>query len=255
MRLVRETVGIELGPAKRTMVQARLGKRLRALGIGIGEYLARVEADPGERVMLIDLLATNHTSWWREPAHFEDFQQRVLRPLAAETAPRLRVWCAAASSGEEPYSIALCVERALGAHPRGDAAILATDISTKALALARAGRYGEASIAALGRAERALACQRERRHDKPWVVRDELRRLVHFARLNLMLEWPMRGPFDVIFCRNVMIYFDKPRQARLIKRLAGLLRRGGTLYVGHSESLAGLDHPLRPLGASVYLAP
>jgi chemotaxis protein methyltransferase CheR len=134
-----------------------------------------------------------------------------------------------------------------------DCAVLATDISTRALAKARAGIYPGERVEGLGEAERALALARQ---GSAWRVRDELRAFVHFARLNLMdATWPMHGPFDAIFCRNVMIYFDTPTQERLVRRLAVLLRPGGTLYIGHAETLNGIDQPLKAIAPAVYVRP
>ena len=250
MAVVRSVAGINLTENKRSLVEARLGKRLRQLGCDLKAYAARLHQDDEELVRCLDLISTNHTAWKREPAHFSDLAQRVLPHLRS---PRLRIWCAAAASGEEPWTIALTVHQAIPDLERWDAAILATDISTRALALAKAGRYSEERIAALNPMERRVAV--EPTDDKPrlWVVTPALRRLLTFARLNLMQDWPMRGPFDVIFCRNVMIYFDRPTQERLVNRLAGLLAPGGTLYVGHSESLSSLDHPLRSIGTATYV--
>ncbi len=258
MDLAYDLAGIALGQGKQAMVEARLGKRLRQLGCDLKEYARRVTADPAEQVVMLDLLTTNHTAWLREPAHFTDLEQRVLPALAARRArdphPRLRIWCAAAATGEEPWTIALTLVRALPEIERWDVAVLATDISTRALARAEAGLYGEERIAALGAQDRQLALEvAERTVPKVYSVAARLRRLVHFARLNLMEDWPMRGPFDVIFCRNVMIYFDRDTQQRLVDRLVGLLVPGGTLYVGHAESLSSISHRLTPIIPAAYV--
>jgi chemotaxis protein methyltransferase CheR len=261
MRLVHELIGVELADAKRPMAIARLGKRLRQLGLEIADYARLVRNDRLEQVALIDLMTTNHTAWWRESTHFIDLQKRLLPEVLTRAAahghpPRLRIWCAAAATGEEPYSIALCIHKVMGHLPALDAAVLATDISTQALAKARAGNYSAERIAGLDQSDRMLALQSEGAGTRRrWVVRNELRRLVQFARLNLIDEWSMRGPFDAIFCRNVMIYFDKATQARLVARLLKLLRPGGSLYVGHAESLANIGIRLRQAGPSIHLAP
>ncbi len=261
MRLVHELVGIELVDAKRPMVVARLGKRLRQLGLELAAYARLVRKDRQEQVALIDLMTTNHTAWWRESAHFTDLQKRLLPEVLSMAAargqpPKLRIWCAAAATGEEPYSIALCIHKVMGQLPVLDAAVLATDISTQALAKARAGIYSEERVADLDPSDRTLALRSEgSAAQRRWVVRDEVRRLVQFARLNLIGEWSMRGPFDAIFCRNVMIYFDQATQARLVDRLLKLLRPGGSLYVGHAESLANIGIRLRQAGPSIHLAP
>ncbi len=258
MAMAKRLAGIELGEAKRSLVESRLAKRLRELGDPpLEDYVKRCERDPAEQEILLNQLTTNHTAWLREPAHFADFEGRVLpaiiRRQERAVQPKLRIWCAAAATGEEPYTIALCLVRALKDLDRWDAAVLCTDLSTKALALAKAGIYDDQRIDPLSEADRKLAVQAvavdgQRR----WQVRPALRQLLEFARLNLMEDWPMKGPFDVIFCRNVMIYFNRETQARLVNRLAGLLRPGGTLYVGHSESLSAINHPLRARGPAIY---
>ena len=258
MHLAKQVAGIDLADSKRAMVGSRVAKRVRALGIGIADYARRCHEDPAELAHMVDLLTTNHTAWLREPAHFGDLAQRVLPALARAGGGRrrLRIWCAAAATGEEPYTIALTVRRTLPDLAAWDAAILATDISRRALAKARAGVYPAARVADLAEADRALALEAaDVDGERCFRVRGELRALLAFAQLNLMGEWPMRGPFDAIFCRNVMIYFDTPTKQRLVGRLARLLAPGGTLYVGHAESLSGLDHPLRTLGTAIYAAP
>lgn len=250
MALVQELTGIRLGPDKRALVEARLGKRLRQLGCDMAEYARRLRHDEGELLRCIDLITTNHTAWKREAAHFRDLAERVLPRLAG----RLRLWCAAAATGEEPWTIALTVLRAIPDLARWDAAILATDISTRALAVAERGIYTEERVRALDPEERRLALM-PGPEPGTWSVRPELRRLVTFARLNLVDDWPLKGPFDAIFCRNVMIYFDRATQTRLVNRLSALLARGGTLYVGMSESLSGIPHPLRALAPATYVKP
>lgn len=252
MRRAKDIAGIDLSEGKRTLVESRLGKRLRQLGVGMADYAKRLDQDPAEVVVCLDLLTTNHTFWLREADHFADFERRVLPALAPRR--RLRLWCAATATGEEPYTIALCLARTLPDLPAWDVALLCTDISTRALARAAEGMYTDERISHLTDNDRRIALDLvDRGPPAIWRVKPELRRLVHLARLNLMdTTWPMRGPFDIIFCRNVMIYFDRPTQQRLVSRLAGLLAPGGTLYVGHSESLSAIDHPLRTLAPAIY---
>ncbi len=259
MAIAYEVAGINLGAAKRSMVDARLGKRIRQLNCGLEAYVALVRKDSRELSVLLDLLTTNHTAWRREPGHFLDFERRVLPALANARRkgdrPRLRVWCAAAATGEEPWTIALSLLRAIPEIGQWDAAMLATDISTRALKRAKAGRYDARRVEALPPADRELALEPvEPGPPVLYAVRPALRALVHFARLNLMESWPIRGPFDCIFCRNVMIYFDHPTQERLVNRMAGMLAKGGTLYVGHSESLSAIKHPLRSIAPATYVA-
>lgn len=259
MSLAYDLAGIHLSDLKRPLVEGRLGKRLRQLGCDMQAYAQRCREDVCEQTILIDLLTTNHSAFCREPAHFDDLERRVLPAIVARQArlpsPRLRIWCAAAATGEEPYTIALSLHHVLPDITRWDAAILATDISTRALARAKAGLYTAERVAPLSAADHSLALAlHEAGPPKVYSVREELRRLVRFARMNLMDDWPMKGPFDVIFCRNVMIYFDQDTQSRLVNRMASLLTPGGTLYVGHSESLANLRHGLKTLGPATYAA-
>jgi chemotaxis protein methyltransferase CheR len=259
MALAYDVAGINLAESKRSMVEGRLAKRLRVLDCDMSEYLTRVRKDTKELSEMLDLLTTNHTAWRREPAHFTDFEQRVLPAIIKarkhEARPKLRLWCAAAATGEEPWTIALSLVRIIPEIEKWDIAMLATDISSRALAKAKAGQYDAERISALSTADRELALERVAdTADGRYSVKPQLRSLVNFARLNLMDSWPMRGPFDGIFCRNVMIYFDQPTQERLVNRMAKLLVKGGTLYVGHSESLSAINHPLKAIGPATYVA-
>ena len=251
--LARAVAGINLVPGKEGLVRARLSRRLRAHGCAtFAAYLDLVDADRthGELKAMVDALTTNKTSFFREPQHFDYLATSVLPQVAAGgRAPRL--WSAGCASGEEPYTLAMVVRETIGA-PLADATrILATDISARVLARAAEATYG-AEI------EGDVARARLRRHfvaagDGRWRVADPVRHLVRFARLNLMGAWPMRGPFDAILCRNVMIYFDKPTQAALVDRFWELLAPGGHLLVGHSESLTGLAHRFRYVRTAVYV--
>lgn len=244
--------GISLPPGKEELVKSRLLKRLRLLDLPSFEaYLARLEEDPDEVVTMIDCLTTNKTSFFREPAHFEVLRRCVL-PEQADR--RIRIWCAGCSTGEEPYTLSIVLRDALGpAFADWDARILATDLSTRVLAAAREGVYADDSVREVPRHLVAAHFDpAEARNGRAWRVRDEVRAPVRFARLNLLGPWPMRGPFDVVLCRNVMIYFDKPTQHALVGRFREILRPGGWLLVGHSESLAGVDHGLTYVQPAVY---
>jgi len=250
--LVHEVAGIHLGDGKRELVRARLGKRIGELGLGgFEEYvdLVRKDRTGKELLVMIDLLTTNKTSFFREPAHFAFLRETVIPSVRPG---RFRIWSAACSSGEEPYSIAIELLEDLrggGWDPR----ILATDISPSILALARRGIYRGDQLEDVPPPLRKKYFRPapEAGEDR-WSVVPAVRALVRFARLNLMDPWPMKGPFDVIFCRNVMIYFDKPTQARLVARFHDLLRPGGWLFVGHSESLTNVDHPYEYVQPAVY---
>ncbi|MEE8454587.1 MAG: protein-glutamate O-methyltransferase CheR [Limibaculum sp.] len=241
---VRALTGIVLPLHKRQLVISRLRKRLRALGIdGFGAYLAYLDSPAGEAETgeMINVITTNLTAFFREGHHFDDMA-RVLapRPGEAGTTRRRRIWSAACSTGEEPYSIAITALQAGLAGPGANLRILATDLDTAALSRAQAAAYP---------AERIDACPPEYRRgyfdtlpDGRIRVSGRARGLVTFNQLNLHEPWPVKGPFDAIFCRNVLIYFDAEAKQAIVERFIGLLHPGGTLYLGHSESMLG-NHP------------
>lgn len=245
--------GIRMREGKEGLVRARLVKRLRRFGFtdfaAYLDYLAQDESR-AEFAEMVDALTTNKTSFLREPSHF-DYLRDVVLPA---TPGSLRIWSAGCSTGEEPYTLAMLLNEVVPTLVSRDVRILATDISHRVLATAKAAQYS---------AELMTGVPPEwlKRY---WIKRTQadgrvtyeavpaLRRLVHFARLNLMEQWPMHGPFDAIMCRNVMIYFDKETQQRLIERFWALLRPGGHLFVGHSESLTGLSHRFRYVQPAIY---
>jgi chemotaxis protein methyltransferase CheR len=251
--LTKRVAGIHLQPGKDGLVRARLAKRIRALGLaGFPAYLRHVEQDESraELKALIDALTTNKTSFFREPQHFDYLRDVVLPSLAGQgRAPRL--WSAGCSSGEEAYTLGMVLRDGLPEPLARDARILATDISARVLECAERAVYAPELLADLRR-------DLVRRHfvqlpTGEWRVAEPVRRLVRVARLNLMGAWPMRGPFDAIFCRNVMIYFDKPTQGALVERFWEQLAPGGHLFVGHSESLTGVSHRFRFVRPAVYV--
>jgi len=248
--VVREVAGIQLPPGKEGLVRARLAKRLRAHGVAsYKEYLELVRDPQGqELVEMVDVLTTNKTDFFREPAHF-DFLAEELPSLGTLGAGPLRVWSAGCSSGEEPYTLAMVLREHAEARALHDAKILATDLSHRVLAQAKAGVYNDAVMA-------PVAADLKRRHfvrtAQGWEANAGLKSLITFGRLNLMGRWPMRGPFQAIFCRNVMIYFDRPTQQTLVKRYYDLLAPGGYLFVGHSESLSALRHDFAYVRPAVY---
>ncbi len=246
-----ELCGINLKDGKEELVKARLQKRLRVLGMsGFDEYIAMLDtpAGAGEVVTMVDLLTTNTTSFYREPEHFTFLAQQVLKPLAG--VRKLRLWSAGCSTGAEPYTLAIHLHESLPDLGQWDVRILATDISTRVLDKAKAGVYSPEEVADVAPPLRTKYFTRT--EDDDFAVGQEARRLISFARLNLMEEWPMRGPFDAIFCRNVMIYFDKPTQEKLVERYRRLLTPQGYLFVGHSESLTGITHGYRYAAPAVY---
>jgi len=249
-RLMYDVAGLHLPANKEGLVRARLAARVRALGLAdYAAYVALLIADNrGPEVdTAIDLLTTNKTSFFREATHFDLLDAEVRR----KGPRRLRIWSAACSTGEEPYSIAMILASAGAVPPVCDVKVLATDICRHALAHAEQGTYRQAAVADVPRDHAARHLEPG---DEPGTVRvkDTARRLVSFARLNLMEPWPMRGPFDVIFCRNVMIYFDRPTQERLVERMRMLLAPGGYLFIGHAESLNELKHGYSYLQPATY---
>jgi chemotaxis protein methyltransferase CheR len=250
-RLIHARAGIALADSKYDMVYSRLSRRLRALGLaGVGEYLDRLErGGAGEWQEFTNALTTNLTAFFREPHHFE-----VLRAHLA-MLPRgrpVRIWCAAASTGEEPYSIAITAAELYGRDP--PARILATDVDTQVLATAEEGVYPLERVRGLSRERLRRFFRRGTGEREGWCrVAEEPRRLLAFRPLNLLDErWPLRGPLDAIFCRNVMIYFDKPTQRRILEKFAPLLQPDGLLFAGHSESFMHAADLFRPCGRTVY---
>lgn len=253
--LIYEKSGITLGPQKVSLVSARIAKRMRTLSIEKHEdYLKYVLQDESgdELIQLLDCISTNVTSFFRESQHF-DFLSSVLSAWRAKGQSRYRLWCAASSTGEEPYSIAMIASEALKMSPC-DVRILATDISTRVLELCLRGHYPEARVEPVPRALRDRYFRKSVENaEKVFIVADELRRLITFRRLNLATPpFPMRGPLDVIFCRNVMIYFDDQVRSRLIEEAYRLLRPGGYFIVGHSESLTRCNSKFQIVQPSIY---
>lgn len=248
---VRQACGINLHEGKLGLVQARLAGRLRELGLDIETYLARLAAPGGEveAARLVDALTTNKTGFFREPRHFDLLRGHVLPELRRQRT-RLSVWSAGCSSGEEAYTLAMVLLHVLG--PGADVRILATDLSARMLARARQGVYTAEALETVPADLRRYFTFVPGPAPRSYAINPEVKRLVHFARLNLMDPWPMRGTFDLICCRNVMIYFDNATQQRLVQRFRDRLVPGGYLFTGHSESLAGLQHDFRYVQPAVY---
>lgn len=244
--MLHADAGIALSEAKATLVYSRLAKRLRALGLGsFREYCALVAAPAGgeERRQMLTALTTNVTRFFREPHHFEHLKATVLPALLKEARQggRVRLWSAACSTGQEPYSIALTILSLMPDAAGLDIRILATDIDPVVLAAGRAGVYDEASIAAVppDLRQRWFTRASEGEDREGWRVAEEARRLVAFRELNLIGAWPMKGRFQAIMCRNVVIYFEEETQAKVWNRFMPLVEPGGHLYIGHSERLTG----------------
>jgi len=249
--LIYKQAGISLSEAKQEMVYSRLARRLRAKGMTSFEaYLDGLErgSDKGEWEAFTNALTTNLTSFFREEHHF---------PVLAEYVKKLKapvsIWCSASSTGEEPYSIAMTVCEALGTLTPA-VSIIATDIDTNVLDTAANGVYPLERIDKMSR-ERVKRFMLRGKGDRAGLVRvrPELRQLVTFKPLNLLApSWPLNGPFDVIFCRNVMIYFDKPTQSKILARFVPLMKSEGLLFAGHSENFMYASDDLKLRGKTVY---
>ncbi len=253
-RIVKENSGINLKTGKEALVKARLLKRIRELGFrSYDEYIRFIGSPEGchEITHMIDAITTNKTSFFREYPHFQFLSDVILKEIQNK---RLRIWSAACSSGEEPYSIAITLFEAIPNILTWDIKILATDISLEMLRKAKIGVYHHEAL-------RDLPKQLIAKYFDPecggnyFRIRREVKELIYFAYLNLMGDWPMKGPFDVIFCRNVMIYFDKPTQQALVNRFWGLIRPGGYLLVGHSEGLVSISHGFKYIRPATYKKP
>ncbi len=243
---VRMQIGLDLRPEKKGLVESRLTKRLRALKLeSFTSYIDRICAgtDAAEMDSLAEALTTNVTSFFRESHHFDTLRDLVDRELAAriQGGNTLRLWSAGCSRGAEPFSIAITLADALGAEGLDHVRILATDIDRAVLDQARQATYPEEEIAGLDSAQRTrfFECTAEppSQADRFWRVAPHLQKIVQFNPLNLVGPWPITQPLDVIFCRNVAIYFDAQTQAQLWRRLIDQLRPGGHLFIGHSERL------------------
>jgi chemotaxis protein methyltransferase CheR len=255
--LVREHTGIALSDAKRQLVYGRLSRRLRALKLGsFREYIELLERGvANELEEFINAITTNLTSFFREPHHFEYLATDVLPQIVARDAGvrRARIWCCAASTGEEPYSIGMVLREAAPLLHGFDIKVLATDLDSAVLATAANGIYNAERLTSVTSARASRFFRKgSGAHAGQFRVQDELRNLITFKQLNLMHEWPVRGPFDAIFCRNVIIYFDKDTQRALFARMAALQRPGDILFLGHSESLYRVSDQYELVGRTVY---
>ena len=262
--IARRRWGLSLGERKMQLVANRLTSHLRKSGGGeIEDYVGRLERNPTEDDMLVlfDILSTNVTSFFRDPAHFAFLERELYTGLAKGTlalpGKRLRIWSAACSIGAEPYSLAMQALELLPASAGYDVKILATDLANKALVGCRDGIYTDAQLSGLSPERRTKFLVKA--EPKPgtgeprWRVKDEVKRLVEVRRQNLVEPYTGLGPFDVIFLRNVMIYFDRETRREVVMRMHGVMRLGAVLAVGSAETLSGLDVPLKAAAPSIYL--
>ncbi|MDT0683859.1 protein-glutamate O-methyltransferase [Roseicyclus sp. F158] len=256
--IARAEAGLQIPQEKASMVFSRLAKRARKLGLpDIASYLAVLDGPNGkdERRGLIEALTTNVTSFFREPHHFDHLAEKILPSLmdAARKGERVRIWSAGCSTGAEPYTIAMCVLEACPEAAQLDIRILATDIDRDVLATAEKGVYAATLLKKVPPEIRAKYFSERSRDGDTLRACENLRALCTFRPLNLMTQWPMRGAFDIIFCRNVVIYFDAETQAALWPRFEALLKSGGHLFVGHSERVEGVPATeLVPVGTTTY---
>jgi chemotaxis protein methyltransferase CheR len=262
-KLIYDEAGIALSADKRTMMEIRIKRRLRSLDIGgFAEYCERLftpAEGKNELVHLIDVITTNKTDFFREPVHFDYLAAKALPDLAARKGANRRclVWSAGCSTGEEPYTLAMV----LGEYARQTMGfrygVLATDICTEVLAKAAMGIFRAELVRPVTRELQRKYLMRSRDPESDLVrIVPELRALVEFRRLNLMdADYGLAEPAEIVFCRNVIIYFDRPTQVRILAKLVRQLARGGYFFAGHSESLQGMDLPLVPVAPSVYRKP
>jgi chemotaxis protein methyltransferase CheR len=253
--LIYQECGISLNESKKTLLVSRLSKRLRTLELdSFQAYYDMVsgETEGEEFTLLLDLVSTNKTDFFREPKHFDFLREQILPTL--QTTRRIRIWSSASSTGEEPYTIAMTLHDSVPDPELWDFKILASDISTRVLARAASGVYEDERV-------RDLPPDLVERHFLKGTgertgmikVKPNINQMVRYQRINLMDDtFPIKTPLDLIFCRNVMIYFDRPTQAKLVKKFYRYLKPGGYLFIGHSESLQRLDQPFKAVAPTIY---
>ncbi len=253
--LIYDESGISLNNQKQGLVASRLSKRLRDLGLStFSEYYDQLTKDSSrdEFTRMLDLISTNKTDFFREPKHFDFLREEILPQLGSQQ--RIRIWSSACSTGEEPYTIAMTLYDGVSNPTQWDCKILASDLSTRVLAKAAAGVYDVDRV-------HDVSPETVKRHflrgrgesDGRLKVKPHLSAMIQFRRLNLMDEqFPIKNPLDLIFCRNVMIYFDRPTQERLVNKFHRYLKPGGHLFIGHSESLQWVTHPFTVVAPTIY---
>lgn len=252
VKIAHQTTGIVLSDHKKEMVYSRLARRIRRCKLSsFAEYLAHIKNDPVENNEFINALTTNLTSFFRENHHFEHMLSTSLPDLARRNngTKRIRVWSCAASTGEEPYSIAMMLKEH-GFDRTWDVKLLATDLDSAVLDTARAGIYNEDRVRGMNPKWRDKYLSRLA--DGSYSVNDDVRKLVSFKRLNVLERWPMKGQFDMVFCRNIVIYFDKDTQRVLFDRIANQMAPESWLYIGHSETLHRVTDRFSGLGQTMY---
>jgi chemotaxis protein methyltransferase CheR len=256
--LIKENTGISLGPGKQDLVVSRLGKRLRALGLAdFSQYVGLVSSPGGrsELVEMINQITTNKTDFFREKHHFDFLWEQALPELCQQSRPRrARAWSAGCSSGEEAYSLAMVLAEFFAGRPGWDPRLLATDLHTAMLRRASQGLYGDQEVSRIPKRLLLKYFQRRRETGRNlYQARASLREMITFGKLNLMgRQYPRREHLDIIFCRNVLIYFDAGDKQTIVSKLTKSLRPGGWLFLGHSESLLAASRHLVCVGPTVY---
>jgi chemotaxis protein methyltransferase CheR len=256
---IESNLGIRMPAAKKVMLESRLQKRLKQLNMKsfqeYTDYLFSTEGQKLEIPAMIDLVTTNKTDFYREPTHF-DYLRSTIFPYFAQNSVKkpVRIWSAACSTGEEPYTIALECERFRESHPDFRFEIIASDISAAVLEKARKGIFLKERLAPLPQEVLHRYFLRSKDREKQlFRVKAELRKRLGFMRLNLMQDsFPFKEPFSIVFCRNVMIYFDRERQQKLLLAISRVMSRGGFLFLGHSETLTGHRVPFTTVAATIY---
>ncbi|MBL1261612.1 MAG: protein-glutamate O-methyltransferase CheR [Thiotrichaceae bacterium] len=254
--LVKSHTGISLSNAKKDMVYSRLSRRLRALKIDhFSDYCSLVEGGDGdELIKFTNAITTNLTAFFREDHHFQHLAKTLIPALTKSNSDkRIRIWSAGCSTGEEPYSLAIAMKEAIPSVDSWDVKILATDLDSDVLNTAKNGVYKSDRIDSLSSGRKKKWFLKGKGDNAGTVrVRPELQDLITFKQLNLLREWPTKGPFDFIFCRNVVIYFDKETQKALFNRYANVLKNDAHLFIGHSESLFKVSDRFSLLGQTIY---
>lgn len=256
--VIKDMTGISMSAAKRQLIYRRLQTRLKATGINsFKTYLELLKkGDPREQEAFTNAVTTNLTSFFREKHHFEFLAKTIIPEIVAKrgnNSRRLRIWSAGCSTGEEPYSIAITLKETLKSIDRWDARLLCTDLDSDVLNTGKTGIYAQDRVEKIPEKQLRRWFRKNGSTDDDRVkVSQDLQDLITFKQLNLMNDWPMRGRFDVIFCRNVVIYFDKPTQRVLMDRYAEILEDDGYLILGHSESLFNVSDRFTLLGHTIY---
>lgn len=257
-RFVFQQSGIKMPPIKKIMLQSRLQKRLRSLRItsfkDYADYVFSAEGQKNEIVHMLDVVSTNKTDFYREPVHFDFLKDEILPKFLYSNNSEFKAWSAGCSSGEEPYTIAITLNEFKSNNQKFNYSILGTDISFQILQNAVRAVYGEGRISNIPlHIKKRYFLKSKDRENKTVRITKELRSLIRFQRLNFMDEkYNIAEEFDVIFCRNVLIYFDKETQEKVIKRLCKKLKSGGYLFIGHSESILGMNLPLQQIMPTIY---